>query len=92
MAKAGSLELAKLLLKAIWSIHHPNHSGEGLCQNPSLDKFFLNIPVQDYNFSGQFQVDITHYIAIPIAFSLQVIVNHTSLNKIISILLFLEFL
>ena len=73
----------------MWLIHHPNHSGEGLCQNPLLNKFFLNIPVQGYKNSERFQVSIIHLIFI--AFSLQVIVNHTSLNIIISIVLFFEF-
>ena len=89
MAEADNLKLAKLLLKAMWLSHHPNHSGEGLCQNPLLNKFFLNIPVQGYKNSEQFQVSIIHLIFI--AFSLQVIVNYTSLNIIISIVLFFEF-
>ena len=67
---AGNLKLAKLLLKAMRSIHRPNHLGEDLYQNLLRDKFILNILVQDYENLGQFQVDIIHNIANPNAVAL----------------------
>ena len=73
----------------MWSIHHPNQKGEGLCQNLLLCIFFLKILIQGYKNSGRFQVCIT--LASRISFYFQVIVNHTILHKIIFILLFLEF-
>ena len=63
LAVAGNHKLVKLLLKAMCSIHHPNHLGEDLYQNLLSDKFVLNILSQDYGNLGQFQVDIICNIA-----------------------------
>lgn len=65
LAVAGNLKLAKLLLKAMCSIHHPNHLGEDLYQNLLSDKFILKILSQDYGNLGRFQVDIIYNIANP---------------------------
>jgi hypothetical protein len=60
LAIAGNLKLAKLLLKAMCSIHRPNHLGEDLCQNLLRDKFILNILIQDYGNLERFQVNIVN--------------------------------